>query len=153
MERIPFLTKDEFCLIVGINKNCINLDERFEAFEKCLERVHAVAVQHALVSFPDVIVNLLRTVSVMNKGREEFLAKNKDVMAKPQEFAAKLSQVEEDDPTMDYGEMLNTAAEMVRQDIKATRLNPDTPRRGLKEDEIDRGVKEALSEAVRDEDK
>ncbi len=111
-KRIPYLTFEEFMVIKDGTDQVA-----YKAFQKCLERVHAVATQHALLAFPEAMMKLLQVTTNMQAAKKEFLKDYPDVAKRPDLLAEHLPVAEEEHPGEPYAAVLTIAAERVREDV------------------------------------
>jgi hypothetical protein len=137
-KRVPFCTEEEFERI---------RQGDFAQFQKALETVHAVAVQHALLAFPETIIKLLQNVAAMQADKTAFMEKHKDVLVKPELFSKALAEVEEEEPGLGYGVLLDKAAERTKTYVNAFRAHSDPQQTRPEQSEVDGRLKEAFNDS------
>lgn len=109
MDREPFLTLAEFRKLRHAEES-----DAYALLLQILERVHAAAVQYALLGFPGTAAAVVKNATAMFKTREKFLEDNKDVAGKP-EFTRAMTAVEEQHPGWKVEDMLKEAARITRE--------------------------------------
>lgn len=129
-KRVPFLTFEEF---EDLFDETNAIEYRYELLQKILEVVHAVAVQHALLAFPETIIKLLQNITTMQGERDDFLKTNKHVLQHPKEFSRAMAEIEEEQPGVGYKALLKAAADRTQIYVTEKRTISDPAPKPIQE--------------------